>query len=435
MNKLARVQWIQEEELDSEFYFQSLFNLICSRQLLEASEIGRIQVELSNLLGKETERYTGGESSSVKIETAQGLLQSICYQISMYLKSIPCMEKKLEVINKEKVSELFYHGMDRIISSKKEAQILLEQIQGHALRIENIAYQDTIFHGIVDFFHDYNIEFAAQDNPGSIDYPLCRTIERLTGIEFISEYLKRLWIENEFCLKFDPDKIQCLLNGFHKENVEMLINIFELIFTNALGCTLVGNDCRSLNIRPQEMTLLQNMLEGKSTQELQSLFTEQFYILADSMEIDKDREYFISVIPELVIRIKHNLKLHRLDRLFISFPEEGMGMEYNYLEEGILMEDEMLRKLIEELRACRYVSDKIELLRREVQSLSDMVELLEECFYGDELLEVYKNLSFAELEMLRKRIEDDQNYMSLYGDSELKEWQQKLLDYGRSHYL
>ena len=46
-----------------------------------------IQIKLWELLGKVTERYTMGDSSSVPIEIAEELLKSICFLLKKEMKS------------------------------------------------------------------------------------------------------------------------------------------------------------------------------------------------------------------------------------------------------------------------------------------------------------------------------------------------------------
>ena len=53
-----------------------------------AEEVFILKVRLLELLAKRTDKYTMGESSSVKVETAQELLNSICYTLGIDLNRI-----------------------------------------------------------------------------------------------------------------------------------------------------------------------------------------------------------------------------------------------------------------------------------------------------------------------------------------------------------
>ena len=91
------------------------------------------------------------------------------------------------------------------------------------------------------------------------------------------------------------------------------------------------------------------------------------------------------------------------------------------------MEDERLRELIEEIKDCRYLSDKIAILREQVHSLYDLVELLDTCFYDEEYDEVFQLLSKAELSVLQKSITGHINPEELSDFVPEKEWQARLL--------
>jgi len=93
------------------------------------------------------------------------------------------------------------------------------------------------------------------------------------------------------------------------------------------------------------------------------------------------------------------------------------------------MNNKRLREFIEEVRDCRLVSDKIAMLQKEVRSLYDLEEVMNECFHGDELNEVFRLLSDNEILVLKKRIKRDMLAGSIKVVDELKEWQKRLLNY------
>ncbi|MFR1822428.1 MAG: DUF6179 domain-containing protein [Clostridium saudiense] len=65
------------------------------------------------------------------------------------------------------------------------------------------------------------------------------------------------------------------------------------------------------------------------------------------------------------------------------------------------MDDERLRKLIDEIRVCRFTSDKITIIHNEVKSLEDLVEILNNCIWEDEVEELVNSLSKEEIEALK----------------------------------
>ncbi|MHB8130731.1 MAG: DUF6179 domain-containing protein [Mobilitalea sp.] len=426
MNQVEKRHLINENILDQGFYFQSLFQEACRKHLLSDSQIARIQLELVELMAKEVERYTNDESSSVQIEKAQELFQSITYSIGVYLKTVFDMEERIDLLIKEKVSVLFYLGMDSLSSLKTKSKLLLQNLQESSLKVNNYAYQDTILAGIPEFFHDYNIEFGANEIPGSIDYPLYDTITNLLGIEYIYEYLHWFTLEENFLKRFSNQNIDLLMQSFNPEAEHLLINIFELVLTNVLGCELLGQKNTELNIHATEREWLQKSLEKLSTAELQNRLEIALDEIGRGLSFEVETlSYAKAALPQIAIRLKQNLQTGTLDKLFLSFSEHEL--EEEFFEDGIPMDNEKLREMIEEINDCRFTADKVAIIRETVRSLSDLIELLEECFYGEEYVEVFQLLSDTEIAILKNSIIKDAGFEGMADYEPQKEWQEKLL--------
>lgn len=431
MNQMEGKQRINRENLDKESYFQSLFSEACRNHLLENSRVEKIRYELAELLAKETDRFTGGESSSILIEEAQHLLQAICYTISIYLKSKTDVNSQIEILKSEKISVLFYRGLDVISADIIAAESTIKQIQSESLKTDNLAYQDTIWEGVPEFFHDYEPEYASCDSPGTIDYPLCNEVKGGMGIEYLKEYLERLKLENNFCRRFQEKQIELLLQGYHKDYKDLLINLYELLLTNVLGCMLLDKDIFQLNITKEEREWLQSKLSKVTSEKLDYMMKQAFDDICRKLELKSDQiEYGRVALPQIILRLKHNLENNSLENQLISFSEEKESENLCY-EDGIQMEDELLRKLIEEIRECRFFSDKLILLKEKVHSLADLTLILEECFYGEELEEVFRLLSPDEIKLLKKIILEEAEQDSIRNDNIIKEWQKQLLEYAK----
>ena len=98
MQSIAKLNSIKPEALDKKHYLSSFLREAYRQGLLNDVELEGIQMQILHLLARQTERYTGGESSSVRVETAQGLLLSIFYSIGLYLKSLPDTDTVIEVL-------------------------------------------------------------------------------------------------------------------------------------------------------------------------------------------------------------------------------------------------------------------------------------------------------------------------------------------------
>jgi hypothetical protein len=428
MNQLEKSNIINESSLDPGFYFQSLLQEVCNKHLLSDQQIERIQLEVVELMAKEVERYTNDESSSLLLEKAQELLQSITYSIGVYLKELPDIDDKINLLMSEKITVLFYRGMDLVAAIKSKSWSLLQDLQKNRLKLNNYAYEDTITMGIPEFFHDYNIEFGAHELMGSIDYQLSNAVEGLLGVEYILEYLKRFTLENKFLKHFPEGTVNMLLLGFDKEAEHMLINIFELVLTNALGCELLGQNIVTLRINESDLIWLQNNLEKVSYEKLQEKMKNAFDHMVAELELEPEViPYAKAAISEITKRLMNNLKMRTLGRIFVAFAQKGIEAEI--FEDGIPMEDEQLRELIDRIRDGSDINDKIAMIKETVHSIADLIELLEECFYEDEYLEVFHLLSETERSILKMNIQMDAGMEGLDDYEPEKEWQKILINY------
>lgn len=430
MKELIKSQVIDESRLDHRYYFQSLFQECCSSGLLTDLQIERIQMELIELMGKEIERFTNDESSSVPVEKAQEILQSITYSMGYFLKNTTDMTQKIDILKEMKIQELFYKGMEEVSAGKKRADALLKELTKDYLRLDNYAYHDTIFTGLPEFFHNYTIEFGAHEIPASFDYPSFETIIDISGVEYIEKFLINLTLENRFLICFPIHNINQLLKGFDRSSEHMLINLFELVLTNAIGCELLGKKITELDITWEEQQWLQRNLEKLDRTELEQKLKNA--LIEINKEVSPDTEvyaYAYEILSPLAGRLSLNLQNNTLGKVFISFHRESE--EEAYYEDGMLMSDDRLRELIEQLRDCR-TKDKIALIKEHVRSMADFVELMDECFYEEEYDEVLQSLSENERIILRKVILMDTGSDHLEDFEPQKLWQKKLFQFGNT---
>ena len=99
------------------------------------------QEGLLRLLAQKTERYTAGESSSVPIETAQRLLQSVCFTLGMDLTGNTLNFAHLAG---EDLDRAYDRGLQHIQKKIQRGRNLWEAAVITVPSIENISLQDTL---------------------------------------------------------------------------------------------------------------------------------------------------------------------------------------------------------------------------------------------------------------------------------------------------
>lgn len=416
-----------DEEQNPDQYFEAVLREIIVQNLLEPQDIANIQGELQALITEQTVKYTSGESSSIRVETAQQLLRSIYYCLGFRIKEVKGTEDKLELLKNTKLKTLFLEGTESIKKCLQYAKELFLEVKTKRLIVHNYAYDDTIINGLDVFFVNYNYRFAAHETPCDIDYPLSKDIMDFTGVEYMYKYLFYLRTENKFCRYFSNREIEKILRGYSKYYKEDLLNIYEIVLCNVLACVMCGNDWTKLSITEEERRLLEKRLAKDNQKELQERLVKAFADVCSNMDFnDLELKYLREILPSLATRIERNLKFHCLNTIFISGLEHDEEKNESY-QSGRQMEDEELRTIISEVKDCRYISDKLEIIKNHIKSLADLIELLEECFWDEEYKEVFQLLNEFESKMLWDLIKEEED-SNLY-EIDKGNWKAAFIEY------
>ena len=232
------------------------------RPKLYVPSSGEITEALYSLLSAQCKSFTGGQSSSLSVETVEALLSSICFSLSCFANKYG--QNALVKIPPEKALEGARDILKKRIQLCKTLYLTLLRLP---FQPDNVSYRDTV-NGMENFFKKYDYYFFADQIPCDIDYQLCLPVsESLWGVEFLTEYIKRLICESRFCGAFQRYEITALLANFGSRNDELLINVFTPVLSNALGRALLGNDISTLEVTPDGIEKLFSMFAGLKYEE------------------------------------------------------------------------------------------------------------------------------------------------------------------------
>ncbi len=429
-NFIVNKKYAFENLLSKEHYFQTLLQVLHSNNLLTIREIESIQLQVLDILKETMSYYTRNKNSSVRVEVAEQIMLSICYTLGLFLKSQPTIEESINLIKKREVKYLFTQGENILKAKVDQGERLLRIAKETRLQTENYAYIDTIDYGIPLFFKDYDARFARHETPGSIDYPLAIDKMDLVGVEYIEDYLNKIILENKFCSYFDGLEIEALLKGFNKGSKHMLINIFQLVLTNYLGCILLGKEGRFLDITRGDRSYLKSIMKNLSQAEFRALILRSTEKLCEELFIKNKNftEYITNTVCKITPEIKRNIETNTLENIFITLSKS----EENLLkyEDGKTLDDIKFRNITEEIRACSRVEDKIEIIREEIHSLKDLMDVFSsDCIFDDEFIDIFKTLDDFQVALLIKSILSDKVLDTNQGTESEKEWHEKLNRY------
>ncbi|WP_373898724.1 DUF6179 domain-containing protein [Haloimpatiens sp. FM7315] len=401
--------------IDTKLIYENFFKYVLlscnNNKLLNDKILNKIYCERIELLKLKLKYYTKNESSSIMVERAEYILHSIDYTLGIYLKTFDNLELQAGELKNKSLSDMLQNGCELIENKKLECRKLYDEIKKNKLKVDNYSYNDTIDYGLFPFFKEYDVNFAAQENPCSIDYQLYFDTMKYQGIEYMYNYLYSLSLENEFCSKFDIREICKLLKSYDKNCDELLINIFELVLINSLGRIILNQDLKSLDIDSFHIKNIKLKLGTLSFEELKEELLIYSETCCKRLNIKNNNliKYIKKAIGQVAILINKNLKLNELEKVFISFKSGKEGEIVKYTDHS-KMSNSMFKKLSEKIRDSYLVEDKIKVIKENVKSLEDLVDMLNsDCLFEEEYKVYYNSLSKMEIALLLKYMEENLN--------------------------
>lgn len=158
--------------------------------------------------------------------------------------------------------------------------------------------------------------------------------------------------------------------------------------------------------------------------DIRTAFYNGLLILKElSLEEEIFYTYFKLDIKEFVKEL-YLYKEQNLLNIVISLRKKYTFKEKEHFQDGDLIDDNILRKIIDEINECHFLYDKIEIIKRNIKSLRDLKELLNECFYENEFKYVFDMLSNEEINVMLKDIKEKKAFQEY-----LCEWEEALIKY------
>jgi len=404
MGSIDKISRIYKSELSGENYFQSVLEQAYALKMLSDTDIERIQFDCLAILAKQCEQYNGGDSSSIRVEAAQNIMTSNFFTIGLWLKTYSNPDDAVTAVQSERITELYQNGRRRIDLLIKSTKTVHSLIISDLVDISNVFYRSTIVDAIKGFFKLYSPDFGAHEIHITADYPVFNSLEKLAGIEFIQKYLEAIYYENKFLSNFPLDSIHHLLCGYDKKYQELLFNVYEPILTASIGCILTKSDVRKLNMTSSGIALLYRLFMGKTKPEIETIVLTALEELMHTFSLSNGLEEYIKrSLPLISATIENSVHSHNLEKVFIipQYPENDPKIYFSF---GEKMRDEEYRKIIKEILQCRFITDKIEIIKSSIHTLADLDDILLDAeFTADEMRAVLHELNPVEIAALSKR--------------------------------
>ncbi|HWS30561.1 MAG TPA: DUF6179 domain-containing protein [Clostridia bacterium] len=375
-----------------------------------AEGVRSLKSEFLSLLAREASLIAMGDSS-LRIERAQDLLHSLRFSMGLFLKRCG-MGDAVKLLQTEAFRTLLQRSRDHLKSCIKEARAVYDRLVSLPFTTKNRAYNDTVFLTLPAFFSRYDALQAAHDIPCSIDYPISSPIENLEGIEYIGAYLNILYAETRFLSCFEANAAAQLLSSFYPEPDEQLISLFEPVFFNAMGRCMLQEGPLPLDMPPAMQGQIFYRLEALDFPSRANAVRQAAQRLIEALGLAADEKtagYLLNFAQEKFLIGLELFMAHGAPRVFTTFILKTRPAVSIRLRSAPPMPDDALRALINELPSCRFLSDKLSMLSREVHSLEDWLDVVPLCFSEEEYDAVFSLLGIEELAAVARRIEKERS--------------------------
>lgn len=430
--------------LNRQPYTLYLINRAINTKTIDKDAIDNFQTQILDILKDLIMGYTKGESTSVKVDTAEDILNSIIYCMDAGLKSLDNNEAAINVMKNGTAREVYDKGLNLVSACFEEAKVLYFKLRKKRLKVGLEAYDLTIDEGLMMFFEKYSKVFGSHHTMASIDYPLLADDMSLKGAFYILNYIETLYMENEFCRMFSEEEIKNNLTAFgriYKINYsKTLTNIFELVLNSVFFSVLAEEEIITLTTSQAKYEVLVNKLEGTSLLDLDILIAEGLKLVVKKLNIKESKlsEYIYNYEKILKTRLASALATGSLNNLVLVEENVLLKGEKTIFIAGERMSDECFIELVDTLTSEFDTAIKVNMIKSEVHSFEDFIDILEgNCIFGDEYVNLFSQLSDHELALLAGIIfSDDMRDQAIdirkaiaFGISTRAEWQDMLVEF------
>ena len=272
---------------------------------LSPEEQQRIMSQMYLLMAKQVKSYHKqrhmGENSSVPVELAQELMESIEYTIDQVggIYAHPNVEEALRL------------GQEILESKLSKAKSMLELVNATAPQWQTECRWEALRY-LQHYLDHYDHLHLAHKGPDDLFYPiLISPPEGIRGIDSCIFYLNILWIENQIMAGVPDDA----LDQFWDRLPTATLNQCEHLLINGLGKALLGSGLDSLTLDPEEQLQIVYAMMTATEEKLQS--AAKLLCQRLNLKDENAKMYVQAVLPQLRMWIGGNIRSGNVENLFI----------------------------------------------------------------------------------------------------------------------
>lgn len=263
--------------------------------------MGQIYLLTAKQVKSYHKHYHMGENSSVPVELAQDLMESIEYTINQVgdIYVHPDVEEALRL------------GQGILENKLNQARTMLELVTATAPNWQTECRWDALCY-LRRYLDQYDHLHLAHEGPDDLFYPIpISPPEGIQGIDSGLFYLNILWIENQIMAGV-PDEI---LDQFWDRLPAATLNQCEHLLINGIGKALLVSSLNPLTFSPEEQMQIVFAMLTATEEKLRSAAE----LLCQWLDLKDEnaRMYVQAVVPQLSMWIGGNVRSRNVEALFL----------------------------------------------------------------------------------------------------------------------
>ncbi len=160
---ISLFQAIRKENIDRKHYTNSLIREAYRVGFLTDDDIAVIQGKIMEQLAEVIRMYTRDDSSSVRTDTAKRLMESLIFNIDVFLLSLDDHDKALAQLSAPKYEDLYGKGFLINKTDYERAKMLYTKARYSRKNDGSPAYNKVMDKDLYDYLKRYNPKFNAHD--------------------------------------------------------------------------------------------------------------------------------------------------------------------------------------------------------------------------------------------------------------------------------
>lgn len=396
---------------DCRYYLQELLHYGRENELISATENQRIQNDLFTILNEQIVQMNGTFVATLGVEQAEQWLLSICYQISYQLIIMDSIETQIKELLETPIRELYQRGHQKLLEDIKKLKKRFEQLQEDSYPFTQEAYKSVMESALAEFFRNYDTVKKAQELPTEFDYAVSKELENVSGISFVKEYVEALICENEFLIQFSYESIQGLMKAYSKQFESMSFNIFELVRNNVIANLILDCDeakVKSLMITKKELHQLECRKKENGFLELVKILTEKMkrFLDTNTTLCEQSKQYVLVATNKFCYSYMQAEDTTYAGIVLYCKEESGQQTKNRFLQSKLRPVE--YKNVIAHIRKESSLQHKITVVLNEIHHIDDLISVLEQEFYGEEVKELFFHLTDEELALLMNQVMKNQ---------------------------